>query len=114
MRRIVINTPYNEQEQIKSIIKNFENDLLNRNIKVIYNYANQTAIELYGYDSELKKTINDPYNFASLIDAVDKMPMGSIEKKIRDYSMRNYNSCVLPEMAWTTSEDAFEKRYGRK
>ena len=114
MRRIVIYTPYSEQNKVKLIVNNFENDLINRNIKVIYNLAEETTIELYGNDGELKMKIDNPYNFINLIEAVDKMPMGSLEKKIRDYSMRNYNSCDLPEMAWTTSEEAFEKRYGKK
>lgn len=82
-RKIVVTGSTQELNKFKNYIKKFTKDLEERNVKIIYNKGPNFLIKLYGYDGELKKSI-DKQDLDVIIDEIDQMPMGKLEKSLRE------------------------------
>lgn len=106
MRNLIIYSSDKENKAIKKIIDKYKNEFSIRNVLIIYKKSNKFYGELYGYDGSLKKTIQSPSQIPKLLEAIDRMPMGSEEKKIRE----SYDNMLTS----IKSEDAFYYRYGNK
>ncbi len=77
---------YGTKDQIKSFIdyaKKYKNELTKRNVIIEYKDSPNFYLELFGYDGELKQNIRKK-ELDYIINLIDKMPMGKIEKLIRD------------------------------
>jgi hypothetical protein len=64
--------------------KEYKNDLDTRNIRLIIKNDNKRSelfnISLYGYDGKLKYVTNKINSIPSIIEIIDQMPIGKIEK----------------------------------
>jgi len=97
MRKIIIYAPKNKLNLIKKIIKNNKEEINKRNIEIIYQESTIFFAELYGYDKQLKMTIKSPSEIPKMLEAIDKMPMGAVEKKMRESFSENLTyKCGLP------------------
>ena len=81
-RKIVVNGTDSELESFLFYVKKYKKELEERNVKILYKRTPKFFIELYGYDGELKKTFNKK-NLDEILESIDSMPMGKIEKNIR-------------------------------
>jgi len=70
--------------KIKQLLNKYKNEIYNRNIKVLYYNAPMFRAELIGYDGQLKKTVENPSEIIKFFDIIDEMPMGKIEKNMRE------------------------------
>lgn len=82
-RKIIVQGKDSELETFMIHVSKYKNDLDKRNVEIIYKKSPNYKVKLYGYDSEIKKTIRKP-DLEDLIKTIDSMPMGKIEKVIRD------------------------------
>ncbi len=82
-REIIVYGNKKELDTFKNYVKKYTSELEKRNVKITYKEFGNFKIELYGYDTGLKKTIYKS-DLEELLDLIDKMPMGQIEKNIRD------------------------------
>lgn len=82
-RKIIVTGSIQELDEFKNYVKKFKKDLEDRNVKVIYNRGPNFFIQLFGYDNVLKKNFNKQ-DLDVIIDEIDKMPIGKLEKIIRD------------------------------
>lgn len=82
-RKIIVQGNDIELEIFQNHVSKYKNDLKLRNIEINYKKSPNYKVELYGYDGELKKTIGKP-DLEYLIKIIDSMPIGKIEKTIRD------------------------------
>ncbi len=82
-REIKVYGNKDELEFFKLYSNKYKRNLTERNVKITYIKSPEFKIELYGYDSELKKTIYKR-DLEQLLNEIDLMPMGQIEKNIRD------------------------------
>ncbi len=97
MRKIIIYAPKNKLNLIKKIIENNKEEINKRNIEIIYQESTIFFAELYGYDKQLKMTIKSPSEIPKMLETIDKMPMGAVEKKIRESFSENLTyKCGLP------------------
>jgi len=109
MRTIIIYGPKEATIEINNVLDSYKNELSKRNVTIVYkNSSTGFRAELYGYDKQLKMTIDNPQGIPKLLDAIDKMPMGALEKKQRE----TYSNLQNP--LDVTSEEAFYVRYGKK
>jgi hypothetical protein len=94
-RRIIIYSNANSNAKTKlKITKEIKKELAIRHTKIISKIinnsksknSNQPRIELYGYDKTLKYTSKNvsTKTLKNMIARIDTMPMGEIEKKIRN------------------------------
>lgn len=64
--------------------KDYQKELKKRNVKIIIKKNNKRAqlfnISLYGYDNKLKYVTNKTNPFTTIINKIDNMPFGKIEK----------------------------------
>lgn len=86
MRNLILYGPKNEIEQIRKIVEKYKNEFDIRNVRILYRNSPNFRGELYGYDAGIKETIYKPSEIPNLLETIDKMPMGSIEKRIRESS----------------------------
>jgi len=99
MRQIVI---YGTRDQIFETKKNLDkniNEFIKRRVDVIYKRSQNFSAELYSYDGDLIMTVYDPAKIPLLLEQIDRMPIGRMEKALRE----NFSN--------VTSENAFDKRY---
>lgn len=99
---------------IKIIPEKIKKQLNNRNTNIEYipiSNSNEERIELYGYDKSLKYITNISRKtklnnvLKTIINKIDKMPMGEIEKKIRERNNTRKHllkKCGLPDVKETS------------
>lgn len=105
MRKIIIYEQPDKLLQIRDLINKYKDEITKRNIEVEYKIGNSFSAELYGYDGYKKMTIKNMLEIPNLIEEVDKMPMGKIEKAAREsFSNRNelLEKCNLPNISSTS------------
>jgi hypothetical protein len=85
-RKIVVNGTDSELESFLFYAEKYKKELEERNVKIFYKRTPKRKpkffIELYGYDGELKKTFYKK-DLDEILESIDSMPMGKIEKNIR-------------------------------
>ncbi len=81
-RKLVIYGSEQEFEAFKDYLKKYKKELEERNVQIVYKDSKKFKIELYGYDGEFKKSI-DKQNLQIILEEIDQMPMGKIEKMLR-------------------------------
>lgn len=87
-RKIIISGTQKEIDSFKDYSSKYKQDLQARNVKIIYKKSSNFLVELFGYDGELKKTINKQ-DIDILLKEIDSMPMGKIEKILRKKLISN-------------------------
>ena len=81
-RKIVVNGSDSELESFLFYVEKYKKELEERNVKILYKRKPTFFIDLYGYDGELKKTF-DKKDLDAILETIDTMTMGKIEKSIR-------------------------------
>lgn len=85
-RKIVVNGTDSELESFLFYSEKYKKELEERNVRILYKRTPKRKpkffIQLYGYDGELKKTF-DKKDLDEILETIDTMPMGKIEKSIR-------------------------------
>ena len=82
----------------------YQNQIKNRNIKILYRKSNTNNFELYGYDNKLKY-ISKKLNKKSLIfifKLIDKMPLRKYDNEIRVLDKSLKTLCHLPKSTSTS------------
>jgi hypothetical protein len=79
-RKIVVNGSDSELESFLFYVEKYKKELEERNVRILYKRTPKFLIELYGYDGELKKTF-DKKDLDEILETIDSMPMGKLEKK---------------------------------
>ncbi len=82
-RKIVVSGTQKELDSFKNYIVKYNQDLQDRNVKIEYKKSSNFLVELFGYDGELKKSINKQ-DIDLLLKEIDSMSMGKIEKILRE------------------------------
>ncbi len=79
------NDMLSKKKKFDEELKKYKNDLKIRNVKIkkyiINSRSNLFQIKLFGYDSSLKFLSNKYNSLPKIINLIDNMPMGKIEKK---------------------------------
>ena len=99
MRIIEIYGTKKQLESIKKLLQKYQEEITIRNIKLKYLIDEKFQAKLYGYDGELKKTVNNPSEITQFFKMIDNMPMGKVEKSLREqFSNREQllEKCGLP------------------
>ena len=86
-RKIILFYSKDQIKNKKIFLKNYKDyqkELKKRNVKIIIKKNNKRAqlfnISLYGYDNKLKYVTNKKNPFTTIINKIDNMPFGKIEK----------------------------------
>lgn len=101
MRTMIV---YGNNKQIKyvqSLLEPSDEEFTKRHVQINYKNFRAFRAELYGHDGNLVDVVYTPEQIISFLEKIDSMPMGSIEKQLREGFLG------------LKSENAFEMRFDK-
>lgn len=99
MRTLIVYGNNKQIEYVQKLLEPYEEEFTKRHIQINYKNFRAFRAELYGHDGNLVDVVYTPEQIISFLEKIDSMPMGRIEKQLRE---------------GLSSEYAFEKRYDKR